>query len=280
MTNQIVNTDQAKVWEKSGPFWLRMHKQLDLQVNNHGLRGIDAADPSPGERVFDIGCGTGTSSFQIAKRLGPSGSVVGGDISSTMVDAATGRLKDQGVSNVSFVVADAQVHKFDQPFDLVFSRFGVMFFADPPAAFANIHAALKPTGRIAFVCWQAQPKNPWLAVPRQAARPFLPESSGIDPNAPGGFSMADPSGIESLLGNAGFSDIAVEGFEAKANLGADAESATEFMASVLPGIGPLAETDAPLARKASAAIRDALAPFAGPGGVEMDSATWIVTARA
>jgi len=280
MANEIANAAQAEIWGKTGPLWLRMQKQLDLHVNNHGLRGIDAADPSPGEAVLDIGCGAGTSSFQIAERLGPSGSVLGADISSTMVEGAVERAKTAGGDNVSFMVADAQVHTFDQPFDLVFSRFGVMFFADPPAAFANIRAALKPTGRITFVCWQSPMKNSWIASPLQAARPLLPESYGTDPNAPGPFSMADPDGIKSLLGEAGFSDIAVDGFEAKVNLGEDADAATDFMTGLLPGVGPLAQTDPPLAKKVHAAIRDALVPFAGPDGVEMDSATWIVTARA
>ena len=146
MSNHIVNTEQADAWEKAGPFWLQMQERFDRQWREQGLRCLGAAEPSPGEAVLDIGCGTGTSSFQLAQGVGPDGSVVGADISSTMVEAATSRAQEARHPNVSFVVADAQVHQFDQPFDLAFSRFGVMFFADPAAAFANIHATLKPTG--------------------------------------------------------------------------------------------------------------------------------------
>ena len=264
MPNTIVNTEQAEQWEEAGPGWVGMQERLDRQVNVHGLRGIDAADPSPGEAVLDIGCGPGTSSLQIAERLGPSGSVLGADISSTMVAGAGGRAKAAGVSNLSFIVADAQVHQFDQPFDLVFSRFGVMFFADPAAAFTNIHAALKPTGRLAFVCWQSPMKNPWMTTPRQAARPLLPPAPPPDPDGPGPFSLAEPDTVRTLIEGAGFSSIGLEASEATVNLGPDADTATEFMVRLLPGID-----EPPLAEKVRAAVRDALAPFTSPNGVEM-----------
>jgi SAM-dependent methyltransferase len=279
LSNAIVNTEQAEQWEKAGPSWLGRQDRVDREVNVHGLRGIDAAEPSPGERVLDIGCGPGTSSLQIAERLGPGGSVLGADISSTMVEGAVDRAKAAGASNVSFVVADAQVHKFDTPFDLVFSRFGVMFFGDPPAAFANIHAALKPSGRLAFVCWQSPMKNAWAATPRQAMSPFLPPSPPPDPNGPGPFSLADGDAVRKLVEGAGFSSVAVEASEAKINLGADVDAAAELTISLSP-ISDTAESDPLLAANALAAVREALAPHASPEGVLLDSATWIVTGQA
>ena len=280
MTNEIVNTDQTKLWEGAGPFWLQEQEQLDRQLNLHNLRGIDAANPSSGEMVLDVGCGTGTSTFQIAERVGPGGSVVGADISSTMVDAANGRAEAIGTSNVSFVVADAQIHQHVQPFNLVYSRFGLMFFDDPPAAFANIRAALKPTGRIAFVCWQTPAKNPSLSLRREAVLPLLPATPAPAPGAPGPFSLADPDKIRALLASAGFSSVSVEGSDAKANLGTNLDEATDSQFAIFTATANLDATDPPLAKKARAAIREAMTPFLGPNGVEMDSATWIVTARA
>ncbi len=257
------------------PLWHRLAKQFDRQVNAHGRRGVDAADPSPGERVLDIGCGTGTTSFQIANRLGPRGSVVGADISSTMVEAANTR-----AANTSFTVADAQVHRFADPFDLVYSRFGVMFFEDPAAAFSNIHSALKPTGRMAFVCWQSPMKNQWISSPPQVVVPLLENPISPDPNASGPFSMADDAALRGLLTSAGFSDVSVDGFEVAVNLGDDVDEATAFVCLIIPGAGGLEESDPSRAERVRAAVREVLAPHAGPNGVEMDSAVWIVTARA
>lgn len=280
MANKIVNTAQAEQWEKLGPRWVAMQERLDRQVNVHALRGIDAADPSPGEAVLDIGSGPGTSSFQIAERLGSSGSVLGADISGTMVEGAISRAKTVGVDNVSFIVADAQVHQFDSPFDLVFSRFGVMFFADPPAAFANIHAALKSTGRLAFICWQSPMQNTWMTIPMQAMGPFLPPSPPPDPNGPGSFSLANGVALRSLIEGAGFSSVSINASEAKVSLGANVDEAAEFMFQVSPGISDTDRSDSARVEKMLTAIKDALTPFDGPNGVELDSATWIVTAQA
>ncbi len=280
MSNDIVNTDQADAWEKAGPFWLQMQERFDRQWREQGLRCLIAADPSPGETVLDIGCGTGTSCFQLAERLGPSGTVVGADISSTMIEAARARALESGHSNVSFMVADVQVQQFDQAFDLAFSRFGMMFFVDPAAAFANIHRALKPTGRITFMCHQSPEKNPRLAIPLQAVGAFVPELYGVDPSAPGPLSLADAGRIQSLLDGGGFNSIEIEGFEAKVNLGPDADAAADLFFGLMPALGHLEQSDPPLAKKALDTARDAFAPFEGPDGVEMDSAVWIVTARA
>lgn len=280
MSNEIVNTGQAEVWEKAGPDWLRKMDLLDRQFNVHSLRALDAADPTPGEAVLDIGSGSGTSSLQIAERLGSSGSVLGADISSTMVEGATKRAEAAGVSNLSFMVADLQIQRFDRPFDLVFSQFGVMFFADPSAAFANIHAALKPTGRIAFVCWQAPSKNSLMTLPRRALASVLPAAPAPDPNGPGPFMLSDSDALSALIEGAGFSSVAVRGSEAKLNLGRNIDEASERLFQTSPVMGNLDETDPPLAKKAQSALRDSLVSFAGPNGVELDSATWIVTAQA
>ena len=273
-----MNTAQATAWEKAGPVWLREEEGVNRQCEIHGLRCVEAANPSPGEFVLDIGSGTGTTTFQLSELVGPSGSVVGADISDTMVEAAKGHARAMGVSNISFMVADAQVHKFDEPFDLVYSRFGMMFFEDPTAAFANIQAALKPSGRIALVCWQAAEKNEWVGVSRQAVLPLLPRAPMPAPDAPGPFSLANPDRVKALMEGAGFNSVVMDGFETKVSVGTTLDEATDFLFAMRTA--SLDVSDPSLATKARATMRDALRPFVTANGVEMDSATWIVTARA
>ncbi|TFG97014.1 MAG: class I SAM-dependent methyltransferase, partial [Myxococcales bacterium] len=139
---------------------------LDAQIAPLGVAAMEQARPAPGESVLDIGCGCGQTSVQLKERVGPKGSVLGVDISTPMLERA--RARAAGLPNLRFTNADAQTHSFDERFDLAFSRFGVMFFADPVAAFANVHRALRPGGRVAVVCWQGIDRNPWLLVPLRA----------------------------------------------------------------------------------------------------------------
>ena len=272
------NEAQFGFWQAAGPVWEQRQGQLDAQISEHGLKAIDALAPQSGETFVDIGSGTGTSSFQLAERVGDGGRVIGCDISSTMCDAARDRAATLGVTNVEFVAADAHAYAFEASADAVFSRFGVMFFGDPRGAFANIRTALKPGGRLGFVCWQSPMLNPWASKPLEVARKYVDFPMGTDPRAPGGFAFAEPEWVREVLAAAGFADVALEPYAATVHLGPDIDSAVEFIMGINPATAGIAERDPDLASRLFADVADTLWPHLTDTGVVTDSATWVVTA--
>lgn len=275
--SEAPNAQQATYWnDAAGPTWAAMQAPLDRQLAPLGRAAMAALSPKSGERILDIGCGAGETSLELSRAVAPDGQVMGADISRTLLEVARGRAT--GLTGVRFVEADAQTHPFDAGgFDAVFSRFGVMFFADPSAAFANIQRALKPGGRLAFVCWRRPDENPIMTLPMAAAAPFLPPPAPAQPGAPGPFAFADPDRIRTVLNAGGFADIAVAPHNEKVG-GGDLDT---VLAMTLK-IGPLGSVlrDHPDKRDTVvAAVRAALAPHEGPDGVKLESATWIVTAR-
>ncbi|MFQ3595743.1 MAG: methyltransferase domain-containing protein [Sphingomonadaceae bacterium] len=272
------NADQITFWnEAGGRAWAGAHAALDRQIHALGAEAMAALAPQPGEHVLDIGCGAGSTSLALAKAVGAAGRVVGVDVSHPLL--AIAEAAGAAVSNLRFVEADAQTHAFDQgSFDAAFSRFGVMFFADPAAAFANIRKALKPGGRLAFVCWRGLAENAWMRVPLMAALPHLPPQPPPDPLAPGPFAFADPARVHAILESAGFTELTIRPHEAEVG-GNDLETT---MALVLR-IGPLgaALREAPdLAPKVEGEVRAALGAHARDGAIWLPGAVWIVTARA
>jgi SAM-dependent methyltransferase len=268
------NADQIDYWnDKAGHTWVELQDRLDRQLEPLGAAAMAALDPKAGERVLDIGCGCGQTTLTLTGR---AGGVTGVDISQPMLAIAEGRLKGTGAE---LLKADAQTYAFaPQSFDAAFSRFGVMFFADPQAAFANIRKALKPGGRLAFVCWRPFPLNLWMTVPMAAAAPFLPPAAPPDPLAPGPFAFADAERVRDVLSQAGFTDIALAPHDQEIGSG-DLETTLGLALR----IGPLgaALREHPEARdRAVAAIRAALKLHETPEGVLLPSATWIVAARA
>jgi SAM-dependent methyltransferase len=274
------NEDQIKFWnDRAGRDWTDLQQVMDRILS--GIHGplMAFAAPKAGEHVLDIGCGTGTTTMALADAVGAGGVVTGLDISEPMLGLA--RERAQGRANMRFVLADASAHPFVPEYDLLFSRFGVMFFDDPPAAFANLRRALKPGGRLAFVCWRALADNPWASVPLAAGKPFLPEMPPSDPLAPGPFAFADAVRVRSILEAAGFSGIDVALHDNAMNLGTD----LGFAAAMNLRIGPLsraaAEADEPTRAKILEAVNGALASFvAGNGVIAPPAACWLVAARA
>lgn len=198
------NSDQAAFWTTTaGPNWVAHEANLDAQMQPVLDRVLALAGLGQGQRVLDIGCGTGNSCLQAARQVGPGGEVLGADISDTMVTRAKLRVRD--VPNVSFEVVDAADHLFPaQHFDHVISRFGVMFFADPVAAFANIAKAVKPGGQITFGCWGQIQQNPWFTLPAQIAKAQLGAPPKVDPDAPGPFAFRNIDTVTRILTDAGF----------------------------------------------------------------------------
>jgi SAM-dependent methyltransferase len=277
------NAEQIKYWnETSGPKWVAVHPLIDAQVEPLGRHAMDRARLVPGEHVLDVGCGCGTTTLALARRVGPNGSATGIDISSVMLERARQIAAQAGLSNIHFENADAQTHAFAGDFDALFSRFGIMFFAQPEAAFANLHSALHPGGRLTFIAWQAVHLNPWMFVPVMAAAQHIPIPLPTSPDAPGPFAFADAERVRGILSRAGFVDIAFEELNQSVTVagGADLDQAVEFLLNMGPTGAALREAGGPDARAIVAtAIREALQEYVTPDGVRMGAAAWVVTAR-
>lgn len=276
-TQSAANADQVDYWNaQAGATWAKFQDRLDRQLEPLGREAIRALAPRPGERILDIGCGCGHSSLELAALVGPSGSVVGADISRPMLEVARTRPAPAGSGALSFLEADAQTADLSG-FDAVYSRFGVMFFNDPPAAFANIRKALKPGGRMAFVCWRPYEDNPWMRAPMEAAQPYLPPSPPRDPVAPGPFAFADPDRVSGILHGAGFIDVRLDPFDAKIG-GSNVEQSMEMAFRIGP-LGAALRENPQSVEPIKDVLRAVFRRFDGPEGVRIPSATWIVQAR-
>ena len=205
----VANADQAEFWSgRAGAAWVARQAQFDAMMTPVLDLLMEAARPQAGERVLDIGCGTGASLLRIAPALGPDGHVTGIDISEPMLDMARHRVAQAGLTAVDMHLGDAQTHDFDAVHDLVLSRFGVMFFVDPVAAFANIRRATRPGGRLVFVAWRGMADNPWFRLPSEAAQARLGPVPRPDPHAPGPMAFADADRVLDILARAGWQAVA------------------------------------------------------------------------
>jgi len=277
------NAEQIRHWnEVAAPRWVASEAMLDAQIAPLGLAAMERARVAAGERVLDVGCGCGQTTLQLAAKVGPRGSVTGIDISTPMLERARARAAERELAQVRFLNADAQTTAVGAAaFDLVFSRFGVMFFSDPRAAFANLRASLAPGGRVAFVCWQDLKLNPWMRVPLLAAAQHITLQPPSGPDAPGPFSFAAPARVRAILEGAGFADVAIDPLELElvvGGAGGNLEQAVEIMLELGPMAAAMREADPALRPRVADAVREALAPFASPAGVKLGSAVWIVRA--
>ena len=268
------NDEQIALWNgPSGTTWVAMQERLDIQLLPLGRATMDVLAPCAGERILDIGCGSGQSTIELAERVGPTGRVLGVDVSETLLEVARSRAGDRA----DFAVGDAQVYQFEPNHDAIYSRFGVMFFADPVAAFTNLAGALRPGGRLAFLCWRRPEENPVMTVPLMAALAAgAPPPEPSVPGAPGPFAFADKERVAGILRSAGFTDIVHTPRDALMG-GNDLEASFDLAFQV----GPLARMlrDKPdLRPSVEGAVHAALSKYVVDGIVMMPSATWIVTA--
>jgi SAM-dependent methyltransferase len=278
------NAEQIEYWnEVSGDRWVEMGDVIDAQISPLGEAAMDRAGIETGERVLDIGCGCGQTTLELAARVGESGSVLGLDISGPMLVRARDRATEANVTNARFQQADAQTHRFDaSDMDLVFSRFGVMFFASPIEAFTNLFSALRPGGRLTFVCWKRLDQNPWMHLPMIAAAKHLPPvGPPPEPDAPGPFSFADQERVKGILSDSGFQNIQHESLERDLLVGGgrSLDETVEFLAQLGPAGAMLRDASADLKTRVLNEIHDTIKPFNDKGGVRMPSATWIVSAE-
>jgi SAM-dependent methyltransferase len=276
------NAEQITYWnEESGAKWVAHEAHVDAQIAPLGLAAMERAEVAEGESVLDVGCGCGESSLQLANRVGPAGSVTGLDVSAVMLERARERARAAGLTNLRFENADAQTFGFDAAhFDLLFSRFGVMFFDDPTAAFANLRSALGPGGRLAFVCWQEIRRNPWMLVPVLAAAPHVELPPPPAEGAPGPFAFAQVDRVRGILEAAGFEAIAIDPLESELTLagGGDLERAVEFALQMGPAGRILRGVDDTTRGRVRESVREALAPHATSEGVRLGCSAFIVSA--
>jgi SAM-dependent methyltransferase len=240
------------------------------------------AHPVAGEAVLDIGFGCGATLLALAARVGPSGTVVGVDVSAPMLDRARARVRDSSLTNIRLILADAATHAFAPgAFNLAFSRFGVMFFDEPAGAFANVRTGLAAAGRLTFVCWAPPRDNPWFTVPLAAAGPHLPPQPEIDPDAPGPFAFANPDRVRGILQRAGFSEIEIDRHDTTMRISGpgEVERAARFAVESGPVARALAGTGPDIRSAAERAIAAEFHRLEDPSGVALPASVWMVTTR-
>ena len=276
--SSAANLQQREYWNGPvGERWASLQEKIDLHLGEITEALIRFAAPQSGERILDVGCGCGTTTLLLALKTEPEGAAAGIDISAPMLNVARARAMAQN-ADIVFLDADASTYAFQPVFDLVFSRFGIMFFADPVSAFANLRTALAPGGRLVFVCWRNFEENRWAWEPFQAALPLLPPQEPVDPLAPGPFAFADSERLRVILERAAFTKIRIDPFDGSVNMGGTAEEA----AAQALNVGPLARAatglDATAREKIRRVVEVAYAPYQTPSGVHPPAACWFVHA--
>lgn len=275
------NDDQRYFWsDAAGPKWLHFEAALDHHMQPV-LDGVLArADVKPGDTVIDIGCGTGASTVQLGALVGPSGHVVGADISGPML--ARARERALGLDQLSFIEADAQIHSFESAqFDHLVSRFGVMFFADPVAAFSNMAGALKPGGRVTFATWGQIPANPFFTFAAQAARNIIGAPPKVDPDLPGPFAFRDAALVIDILTQAGLQDADCETVELMLTPRGSLTDFADMVISIGPANSAITHFDANPDQIDALRdmLKDVYAPFDGPEGVRIPAEINFFTAK-
>jgi ubiquinone/menaquinone biosynthesis C-methylase UbiE len=272
------NQDQVALWnDASGRTWVELQTVLDGLMAPLEAITIDAGFPGEGGRVLDIGCGAGATTLAMARRVGKTGRCVGVDISEPLLTAAKARAAAEGRDNATFLQADAQTHPFEPgSFDAVISRFGVMFFDNPEAAFINLRRAVRVAGKLTFVAWRSPAENPFMTTARRAAEPLLSNMPTAVPNAPGQFAFADSDRVRHILEQAGWNDIVISPVDVEGQL------AEQDLFSYVVKLGPvgvaLKEVDEATRVRVTEVVRAAFQPFIRNGSAHVPMACWLVTA--
>jgi SAM-dependent methyltransferase len=276
------NADQIAYWNgPGGRHWADRQQSQDIVLAPVSEILIDRAKVKAGERILDVGCGCGATTIALARKVGPAGHVFGIDISTPML--ARARQLTPPDLPVDFVLADATLYPFDPAsFDLLVSRFGVMFFAEPALSFANLRRAMRPSGRLTFACWREPRENPFFLVPLQAVYKHVPKLPQLGPEDPGPFSFASEARVHRILGEAGFQGVAMEPCNLSLDIavGRGLDAAVTSALEIGPAARALAEQPPDVVVAAANSIREALAPFARGQSVPLPASIWIVTASA
>jgi SAM-dependent methyltransferase len=278
----IANATQREYWNTvAGPRWVGLEGFVERRVRAVNDLLLERSGVKASEKVLEIGCGTGAFTEPLAKAVGDHGLVVGADISTAMLAGAKKRFAEGGLGNVSLLEADAQTHKFEPGrFDLVASRFGVMFFADAAAAFTNLNGATRRGGRLCFACWGTLGENRHWLIPYEVVLRHLGPAASTPPHAPGPMAFADPDYVRSFLGAAGFAEIMVDRTHPEVFASGPAEEAEHACI-----MGPSArlidekQPDDATRRTIRREIEDAFTAYFRSGSTTLPSTVLLVTAR-
>jgi SAM-dependent methyltransferase len=275
---QDSNREQYALWNGgAGRAWVDQQALLDRVFRPFEDLLFETVPRDAGHRILDVGCGTGSTTLAAARRVGAKGYCVGVDVSAPMIATARARA-GQAPVKPDFVQADAQTHAFAPGgFDLIVSRFGVMFFDDPVAAFANLRGAARDGGQLRMIVWRDASENPFMTTAERAAAPLLPNLPARQPGGPGQFAFADPHRVSSLLGASGWTAIGIE------PVNADCTLPTAELEGYYTRMGPvglvLDQVDAPTRARIVKTLRAAFEPFVCGPEVRFTAACWLVTAR-
>jgi SAM-dependent methyltransferase len=273
----IANPEQSALWnDQAGRSWAELSDMLDRLLAPFVPLLMDEIAPVERRRVLDVGCGAGALTLAAAQ----SGShCLGVDISAPLIEAARERAVRRGLATADFVQADAQTHAFDPPgFDALISRFGVMFFADPVAAFRNLRSAARPGATLACLAWRSAAENGFMIAAERAAATILPQLPRRDENGPGQFAFADPDRVRSILTNSGWQDVTVRPVEVTCTM--PERDLALYARRMGPVGGLLPSLDEALKSEVERRVDAALLPWVEDGTARFTAACWIVTARA
>lgn len=271
----IDNQKQIEFWNgDAGKKWVGEQEKMDQMLNPLSDVAIDIAEPRFDERVMDVGCGCGATSVELARR---GAKVWGIDVSAPMLSRA--RKRGEEYPGMVFTEADASNYDFSSEQQLIFSRFGVMFFANPVEAFTNLRSALVPRGRMVFLCWQAANNNEWISRVGQAVKKFLPEPTDVpDPRAPGPFAFAEQAYLEDILSQAGFQNVEFQSLSIDLKLASTVEEALDFQSNIGPLSAVIAQLEGKTRDEALNAAKEVLQDSMSAEGIKLGSAVWLVTA--
>jgi len=276
-----LNAEQIAEWNGAmGQIWAERQQEIDLVVAPFGSAVLNKAAPQPGERVIDIGCGCGDTSIEISRIVGGQGTVLGVDVSQPMLAVARSHATQARCRNLQFREADASVAVLPAEIDLLFSRFGVMFFSQPFPAFSHMRKSLRAGGRCVFVCWRTPRDNAWAMAPLSAARTAMGVTPPpADPHAPGPFAFADDERVRAILQDSGFGAVTLQRFDTTLTLGATPRDAAERALRVGPTSRFVREVGMEHLPRICDAVEHAFALLAAPDGrVLLSGSTWIVSA--
>ena len=279
--SEEINADMLAFWDgKGGHTWVARQEHTDITLAPVTQALLEFAEPRAGERVVDIGCGCGAPTLEFARAAGPSGSLEAFDISGPMLAEGQRRASNRGIMNVQWRQTDPATADLEE-FDLLISAFGVMFFGDRRAAFANMRRSAAPDARMALVCWRTLDENPWMDVPMSAVAKHLPPRSKPVPNAPGMFAFADPEHVTEVLTSAGWSPPHFEKLDMDLDIaaGRGLEEAV-IQSTEIGAINTwLRDQHQEVVSAAVASLREVLTPYVEGASVRLPGAMWLISSN-